>query len=157
MYGDDLHPGDVLMTNDPYTSGPHLNDPVLIYPFFVDGERTLLIAVRAHWADVGGKSPGSLVGQAREIYEEGIRIPMVKIYDHGEFNRDLFTTILANVRNPEERGRFCRDGGHVSDGRKASDRALRSIFSRPPSGVGRRHSGALGASRAHGDCRSSGR
>ncbi len=103
MYGDDLYPGDILMTNDPYTSGPHLNDPVLIYPFFVDGHRSLLIAVRAHWADVGGKSPGSLVGQAREIYEEGIRVPMVKIYDRGRFNADLFRIILANVRNPDER------------------------------------------------------
>jgi N-methylhydantoinase B len=127
MYGDNLHPGDVLMTNDPYTSGPHLNDPVLIYPFFVDGERTLLIAVRAHWADVGGKSPGSLVGQAREIYEEGIRIPMVKIYDRGEFNRDLFTTILANVRNPEEReGDFAAMVGTC----RTAERRLTELYAR---------------------------
>ena len=103
LFGDDMHPGDLYLSNDPYTSGPHLNDMLHVRPFFYDGRLSMMIAARVHWLDVGGKSRGSLSGQAREIYEEGIRVPMVKLYNKGVFNEELFETIMANVRNPEER------------------------------------------------------
>jgi N-methylhydantoinase B len=75
-FGNDLAPGDVILLNDPYRGGTHLNDVTLIYPVFDDGRLILFPAVREHWADVGGMVPGSLSGEATEIYQEGLRIPL---------------------------------------------------------------------------------
>ena len=87
-FGDDIHPGDIFLHNDPYTGGTHLNDVAMVYPLFApaaDGGRALFVfpVVRAHWGDVGGMSPGSLSGGATEIFQEGVRIPPVKIVDCG--------------------------------------------------------------------------
>ena len=72
-----LDPGDIILMNDPYLGGTHLNDVTIIYPVFEDGELVFFPAVREHWADVGGAVPGSMSGTATEIYKEGIRIPPV--------------------------------------------------------------------------------
>ena len=128
-YGDELHPGDILLTNDPYTGGPHLSDMLVIRPYFTDGKLTILIAIRAHWADMGGKNPGSLAGQSREIYEEGIRVPLVKIVNRGEVNDDLLQTILANVRNPDDAyGDFLAMMGTC----KQAETRLDELFARYP-------------------------
>ena len=77
-FGDDIHPGDVFLHNDPYTGGTHLNDVALIQPLFAPGtgdELFVFPVVRAHWGDVGGMSPGSLSGGATEIFQEGVRDP----------------------------------------------------------------------------------
>lgn len=102
LYAGRLDPGDVLLTNDPYTGGPHLNDILMLLPYHRAGRLTMQIAIRAHWADMGGKTPGSLSGQSREIFEEGIRIPMGKIFKRGELNEELLATLLANVRNEDD-------------------------------------------------------
>jgi N-methylhydantoinase B len=102
-FGDDLAPGDVILLNDPYRGGTHLNDVTLIYPVFEDGRLILFPAVREHWADVGGMVPGSLSGQATEIYQEGMRIPPVKIVERGRINKAAMDLILSNMRVPEER------------------------------------------------------
>jgi hypothetical protein len=82
-YGDDIGPGDLYLHNDPYTGGSHLNDVGLFYPVF-RGERPLaIIGVMAHWQDVGGMVPGSLSGSAKDIYQEGIRIPSLRIARRG--------------------------------------------------------------------------
>src|SRR5207244_9155865 len=65
-FGDDIHPGDVFLHNDPYTGGTHLNDVAMLMPLFVDGRLFVFPVVRAHWGDVGGMSPGSLSGGATE-------------------------------------------------------------------------------------------
>ena len=78
-FKDDLAPGDVILLNDPYRGGTHLNDVTLIYPVFEDARLILFPAVREHWADVGGMVPGSLSGDATSIYQEGMRIPPIKI------------------------------------------------------------------------------
>ena len=102
-FGDDLAPGDVILLNDPYRGGTHLNDVTLIYPVFEHGRLILFPAVREHWADVGGMVPGSLSGQATEIYQEGVRIPPVKVVERGRTNEAAMALILANMRVPEER------------------------------------------------------
>ena len=102
-FGDDLAPGDVILLNDPYRGGTHLNDVTLIYPVFEAGRLVLFPAVREHWADVGGMVPGSLSGQATEIYQEGMRIPPIKIVERGQINRAAMDLILSNMRVPEER------------------------------------------------------
>ena len=101
-FGDDIHPGDVLAVNDPYTGGTHMNDIAFYSPFFVDGKVLLYIAVRAHWADVGGANPGSFSGQDTEIYQEGVRVVPVKLLEKGEINRGLWEVMFANMRLPDE-------------------------------------------------------
>jgi N-methylhydantoinase B len=101
--GDDLSPGDIILMNDPYRGGTHLNDVTIIYPVFEDGELVFFPAVREHWADVGGAVPGSMSGTATEIYQEGMRIPPVKIVEKGEINKPLMEVLLSNMRVREER------------------------------------------------------
>lgn len=102
----DLAPGDVACLNDPFRGGTHLPDITLIAPVHSaeDGCGALLgyVAARAHHADVGGMAPGSMP-LAREIYQEGLRIPPVRLFRGGARDEDLWRTILANVRTPEER------------------------------------------------------
>ncbi len=102
-FGDDIHPGDMFLHNDPYTGGTHLNDVALIYPLFADGEMFVFPVVRAHWGDVGGMSPGSLSGGATEIFQEGVRIPPIRIIDRGRPNAAALELIFANMRGPRER------------------------------------------------------
>lgn len=102
-FGQEIHPGDVIFANDPYTGGTHLNDVAMAYPYFVDNRLIIFIMVRAHFADVGGMTPGSISGKVTEIYQEGVRIPLVKVYERGIPNRALIETLFANMRFPEER------------------------------------------------------
>ncbi|HEU0158361.1 MAG TPA: hydantoinase B/oxoprolinase family protein [Hyphomicrobiaceae bacterium] len=101
--GDTLGEGDVILMNDPYAGGTHLNDVTIIYPVFRDGRLIFFPAVRAHWADVGGMVPGSMSGKATEIYQEGIRIPPLKIFEAGKTNQAALDLLLANMRVPDER------------------------------------------------------
>ncbi len=102
-----LEPGDVAMVNDPFRGGTHLPDITLVAPIHVGcgataGELLGFVASRAHHSDVGGMSPGSMP-LAREIVQEGLRIPPVRLWRRGERDDDLFRLVLANVRTPEER------------------------------------------------------
>jgi N-methylhydantoinase B len=102
-FGEDLHPGDIILHNDPYTGGTHLNDVAMIYPIHAEGSLFLFPVVRAHWGDVGGMSPGSLSGQATEIYQEGVRIPPIKVHERGRPNQAVLDLIFGNVRGPRDR------------------------------------------------------
>jgi N-methylhydantoinase B len=102
-FGDDIHPGDIFLHNEPYTGGTHLNDVAMIYPLFADGETFVFPVVRAHWGDVGGMSPGSLSGRATEIFQEGVRIPPIRIADRGRPNDAALDLIFSNMRGPRER------------------------------------------------------
>jgi N-methylhydantoinase B/oxoprolinase/acetone carboxylase alpha subunit len=99
-----LEPGDVAIVNDPFRGGTHLPDITAVSAVFLPEEKAprFFLANRAHHADVGGMSPGSMP-LAREIYQEGIRIPPVLLVRHGEMDRPLLSLILANVRTPAER------------------------------------------------------
>ncbi|HEY7855698.1 MAG TPA: hydantoinase B/oxoprolinase family protein, partial [Terriglobales bacterium] len=99
-----LDDGDVAILNDPYDGGTHLPDITLVVPVYVDkGKKAAFyVANRAHHSDVGGMFPGSM-GLCREIYQEGIRIPPLKIVRRGELDRGLLALILNNVRTPRER------------------------------------------------------
>jgi N-methylhydantoinase B len=99
----DLRPGDVAIVNDPFRGGTHLPDITAVAPVFTRGRKpAFYVANRAHHADVGGMSPGSMP-LAREIYQEGIRIPPVLLQRSGKLDRGLLSVLLANVRTPEER------------------------------------------------------
>lgn len=98
---DGLQPGDLIITNDPYTGGgTHLNDVVAISPIFHQGTLAAFAAVRAHWIDLGGKVPFSQMSDATEIFQEGLLFPVVKLYSAGVRNEALYAMITANVRVP---------------------------------------------------------
>ncbi len=101
-----LERGDVVALNDPFRGGTHLPDITLVAPVFVPGaeggEPLALLAARAHHADVGGMAAGSMP-LAREIYQEGLRLPPVRLLSRGERCADVWRILLANVRTPRER------------------------------------------------------
>ncbi len=99
-----LEAGDIALLNDPFAGGTHLPDLTMVMPIFLPKNRraSFYVANRAHHADVGGALAGSM-GPAREIFQEGLRIPPVKIFRRGEINQDVMALLLANVRTPEER------------------------------------------------------
>lgn len=99
---EDLRPGDVLAANDPFRGGTHLPDVTLITPLFAKGERFGYAACRAHHADIGGMAPGSMP-LSRELYQEGLVIPPVRLFSRGRRMDDLWRLLLANVRTPGER------------------------------------------------------
>jgi len=104
---DDWWPGDVVLLNDPYAGGTHLPDVTMISPVFAQVQRDeeaapdFFVASRAHHADVGGMTPGSLP-LANELVQEGLILPPVKLYNGGMLNEDLQRLILRNVRTPDE-------------------------------------------------------
>jgi N-methylhydantoinase B len=97
-------PGDTVMLNDPYAGGTHLPDVTLVSPVFLGRGRgpSFFVASRAHHADIGGAAPGSMP-LAREVYEEGFRIPPVFLARRGRTDRAVLDLLLANVRTPDER------------------------------------------------------
>ena len=104
-----LNAGDVAILNDPFCGGTHLPDITLVAPVFLNKRRNnrparpvFYVASRAHHADVGGTYAGSM-GICREIYQEGIRIPPIKLIAGGKLQDDVFRLLLNNVRTPEER------------------------------------------------------
>jgi len=141
-----LAAGDVVLVNDPFAGGTHLPDLTLVSPMFLAPEpragrapragaarrRRLparpdfVLASRAHHADVGGAAPGSMP-IAREIYEEGLRIPPVFLVRGGEVVDDVLRLVLANVRTPDERGAdlAAQLGAHASGERRLRDLAAR--------------------------------
>ncbi len=103
-YGDDIHPGDIFIANDPHTAGgTHLPDINMAAPVFHDGRIVAFFCNIAHHADIGGMAPGSMAGGMKEIYQEGLRVPVVRLYSKGTLNEELFSLILLNVRVPRER------------------------------------------------------
>src|SRR6202045_3136936 len=99
-----LEPGDIAILNDPFAGGTHLPDITMVLPVFVPGRdrAAFYISNRAHHADVGGTFAGSM-GPATEIFQEGIRIPPVRIVRGGQVDREMLNLILLNVRTANER------------------------------------------------------
>lgn len=122
----DPQPGDVFVLNDPFSGGTHLPDITMVSPLVVKKEIVGYAVSRAHHADVGGSTPGSMPAGAREIYEEGLRLPAVRLVADGETNEDVEELLLANVRGSRERRADLRAQ------RAANDRAesrLSDLFS----------------------------
>ena len=103
-YGDNIFPGDLYVANDPHVAGgTHLPDINLALPVFAEGRLVGFVANIAHHADVGGMAPGSMSGGMTEIYQEGLRLPVMRLFDKGTLNDELLELILLNVRLPIER------------------------------------------------------
>ena len=96
----DPEPGDVFAINDPYSGGTHLPDITLVSPVAPDGDTIGYAVTRAHHSDVGGMRPGSAPSDSREIFQEGIIIPPVRLVRGGEYVDDVLELLLANVRTP---------------------------------------------------------
>ena len=102
-YEGDIGPGDLFLHNDPYTGGAHLNDVALYSPVFSGDILVAHLGIMAHWQDVGGMVPGSLSGTATEVFQEGVRIPGIRIVRRGVAIEEATDLLFANVRQPEER------------------------------------------------------
>ena len=98
----EFYRGDVVILNDPFRGGTHLPDITMVMGVFVNNSLLAYLAVRAHHADVGGMTAGSMP-LAREIYQEGLRIPPIRLMSGGQRNEDVWRLLLANVRTPDER------------------------------------------------------
>jgi N-methylhydantoinase B len=94
-----LEPGDVLITNDPWMTAGQINDITLVTPIFREGKVVAYFANTCHMLDIGGRI---LSAEAREVFEEGLYIPITKLFQHGERNEELFKIIRGNVRTPRE-------------------------------------------------------
>ena len=99
-YGETLGPGDVVILNDPYHGGMHLPDIFMVRPVFVGNHRLGYAVLVAHHNDMGGRVPGSSAADSTEIYQEGLRIPPVKLCEGGRVNEVLMRMIGLNVRQP---------------------------------------------------------
>src|SRR5690349_4263134 len=112
----DLVDGDVVALNDPFAGGTHLPDVTLVMPVVAKKRILFYVANRAHHADIGGATPGSM-GLATDIYGEGIRIPPIRLVRKGELDQDTMRLLLANVRgNVERRGDFDAQIGSLKTG-----------------------------------------
>jgi N-methylhydantoinase B len=102
VYGpDNLEPGDQIATNDPYQGATHLNDIIVIAPLFFDGRLVAYAANLAHHVDVGGAHAGSLA-PSKEVFQEGLILPIVKIARRGRLETDVYRMFMANVRAKKE-------------------------------------------------------
>ena len=101
---DEISEGDIFAANDPHEGGgTHLPDVSIAMPVFADGQLLGFVCNIAHHADIGGMSPGSMAGGMKDIYQEGLRIPVVKLFRNGKLDQDIFDILLLNVRVREER------------------------------------------------------
>ena len=99
---DDIHEGDIFITNDPYGGGgTHVSDVTLVLPVFFEGKLIAFVANKAHWTEVGGMAPGGNLTDSTEVYQEGLMFPTVKLFDRGTINQPLVDMIEANVRIPD--------------------------------------------------------
>ena len=95
-----FQPGDVVVHNDPYRGNCHIPEHMLMKPIFLEGELIGFAGAIGHLAEVGGKAPGSFASDATDVYQEGLRLPPVKLLEGGRYNEQLWRVILANHRTP---------------------------------------------------------
>ena len=122
-----MKPGDVFIVNDPYRGGTHTMDVKFVRPFFRDGELKALLANTGHWPDVGSMTPGGFTTTATDIYQEGFRIPPVRICDGGEFNHILADVMFHNMRVADDRR---GDMAAQLNSLEMGDKRLREFFDR---------------------------
>jgi N-methylhydantoinase B len=98
FFGDDIHPGDVILHNDVFSGGNQNNDVAVFKPIFHGARLVAWAACKGHQADIGGAVRGGYNPEAREVWQEALRIPAVKIYERGKLRRDVWNLIFANIR-----------------------------------------------------------
>ncbi|HLC04154.1 MAG TPA: hydantoinase B/oxoprolinase family protein [Anaerolineales bacterium] len=99
---ENLKPGDIYITNDPYSGGgTHLSDVSILAPIFYEGRLVAFAANKGHWTEVGGMAAGSWTTNSTEVYQEGLQFPCIKLFDQGEPIQSLLDIIRANVRTPD--------------------------------------------------------
>ncbi|MBT6276673.1 MAG: hydantoinase B/oxoprolinase family protein, partial [Chromatiales bacterium] len=97
-FSDDMAPGDIFALNDPYDGGTHLPDIIAIMPVFTDGQLLGFASCLAHMTDMGGRVPGSMASDSREIFQEGLRMPPLRLHQAGQPVEAIFDIIERNVR-----------------------------------------------------------
>jgi N-methylhydantoinase B len=102
FFAGDIHQGDVFLLNDPYHGGNHLPDLTVFVPVFAEAEPRFWSINRAHQSDIGGATHGAYNAAATDIWQEGIRITPLRLYDRGQVRRDLLEMIATNVRHPRD-------------------------------------------------------
>src|SRR5215472_394985 len=102
FFKDRVHPGDMFLLNDPYHGNNHLPDLTVLLPVFVDDHLSFWSINRAHQSDIGGATHGAYNPAATEIWQEGIRITPLKLYDRGELRDDVMQMVATNVRHPRD-------------------------------------------------------
>ncbi len=118
-FGDDIHPGDVLMHNDPAYMGSHMIDTCMYKPVFYEGELVFWTVCKGHLTDIGGPVPAGYNPDAKEIFAEGLRIPPVKVFDKGERRYDVINLLLTNMRaRRNQEGDFNAQLGAVQVGER---------------------------------------
>ena len=119
FFGDDVHPGDVFLLNDPYFGGSHLPDLTAFVPVFTRGRLLFWTVNRAHHSDIGGATHGAYNAAATEIWQEGLRVPPLRLYSGGKLSQDLMQMLSANVRHPRDfQGDLAAQIGSVRLGEK---------------------------------------
>lgn len=126
-HGQSLRLGDVILTNDPYSGSGHLPDVAVVAPIFWHGQLVAYSIIYTHHTDIGGRFPGGFSSQATTIYEEGVRLPLVKLYSAGKRNDELVDLVLANVRRPED---WLGDLDAKLSGCWRGDREVRAVLDR---------------------------
>lgn len=101
-FADDVHPGDIFLLNDPYFGGSHLPDVTAFAPVFIEETLAFWAVNRAHHSDIGGATYGAYNAAAREIWQEGIRLPPIRLYDKGEIRADFLRMLKTNVRHARD-------------------------------------------------------
>lgn len=158
-FGDDIHPGDVIMHNDPAYMGSHMIDTCMYKPVFYKGELVFWTVCKGHLTDIGGPVPAGYNPDATEIYAEGLRIPPVKIYEKGKRRYDVINLLLTNMRaRRDQEGDFNAQLGAVQVGERnliamldkygleevracidelmnMADRQMRSLIAKVPDGT----------------------
>ncbi|MGI9492798.1 MAG: hydantoinase B/oxoprolinase family protein, partial [Geminicoccaceae bacterium] len=118
-FGDDIHPGDVLMHNDPAYMGSHMIDTCMYKPVFYEGKLVFWTVCKGHLTDIGGPVPAGYNPDAKEIFAEGLRIPPVKVFDKGERRYDVINLLLTNMRaRRNQEGDFNAQLGAVQVGER---------------------------------------
>ncbi|GGO97185.1 hydantoinase B/oxoprolinase family protein [Wenjunlia tyrosinilytica] len=122
---DDYADGDVYIMNDPYRGGTHLMDVRIIAPYYYKGELVCFLANTAHWADIGGATPGGFGARATSIHEEGLRMGPTRIVRNGTLDRNIIDLIMANIRLAEDReGDLLAQLGALDVGRRRLDEVI---------------------------------
>jgi N-methylhydantoinase B len=125
-FGDTIKPGDVYLLNDPYRGGNHIPDLTAFVPVF-DGDRFVFWSInRSHQSDIGGATHGAYNAGATEIFQEGIRIPPLRLYDQGVRREDVYEMIVLNVRHPRD---FRGDLAAMIGSARVGERRLRELLS----------------------------
>ncbi|HSE02725.1 MAG TPA: hydantoinase B/oxoprolinase family protein [Methylomirabilota bacterium] len=139
-FAGDLEPGDVVAMNDPYQGGMHIPDVFLFMPIFWEGKVEAFAVVIGHQTDMGGRVPGSNASDSTEIYQEGLRLPPIKLYERGVMSRSVRRIIEKNVRVPD---RVLGDLGAQYAACKVGERELGRLYARYGRDEARRYTAEL--------------